>query len=407
MRRGIILKLISVFIVAAMICSAGLACQPEEALEEMSPEELLQAFSELRQEMADIQMIPGPPGSQGPQGPEGLSGPQGPEGPDGPQGPAGPEGPDGPRGPKGGGGDIGRQGLEGPEGLTGPTGLTGLTGLTGPTGLTGLTGPTGATGLTGPPGTTSWTDGSGTVTTTAKVGIGTSTSTSFQLDVLGDPINGIRGKTTGMYGVWGEGDIGTMGKGRIGVEGSGTTEGADFLATGAGINYMPFTGSHDAKLADSFPEEIKPGMVVSVTGEAHVRLTEEGELCFSSTLPTVQLSGTPNDTRVLGALVTECPLWIGHWYIEQSDEGDRFGVVNALGEGRVLVTNVNGDIVAGDYITTSAIAGYGQKQDDDLLHSYTLGKATENVDWSAVTETIEHNGQTYKAYTIAVIYTSG
>ena len=71
------------------------------------------------------------------------------------------------------------------------------------------------------------------------------------------------------------------------------------------------------------------------------------------------------------------------------------------------VTNINGDIQAGDYITTSAIAGYGQKQADDLLHSYTLGKATENVDWSKVTETVEFNGQTCKAYPIAVVYTSG
>jgi hypothetical protein len=47
------------------------------------------------------------------------------------------------------------------------------------------------------------------------------------------------------------------------------------------------------------------------------------------------------------------------------------------------------------------------KQDDDLLHSYTLGKATEDVDWDNVTETISFNGKEYKAYLIAVVYTSG
>ena len=50
---------------------------------------------------------------------------------------------------------------------------------------------------------------------------------------------------------------------------------------------------------------------------------------------------------------------------------------------------------------------YGQKQDDDLLRSCTLGKATENVDWDSVTETIEFNGQTFKIYLIAVVYKSG
>lgn len=148
-------------------------------------------------------------------------------------------------------------------------------------------------------------------------------------------------------------------------------------------------------------------MIVSVTGETQVRKIDEEKISFSSTLPTVQLSDTPNDSKVFGVLVLESPLGEDHWYISESDEVDRFGIVNALGEGRVWVTNINGDIEAGDYITSSAIAGYGQKQDDDLLHSYTLGKAIENVDWSAVTETVEFNGHTYKAYPIAVVYTSG
>ena len=65
------------------------------------------------------------------------------------------------------------------------------------------------------------------------------------------------------------------------------------------------------------------------------------------------------------------------------------------------------DIEAGDYITTSAIPGYGAKQEDDMLHSYTSGKATETVNWDLVTDTITFNGQTYKVYLIAVVYTSG
>ena len=48
-----------------------------------------------------------------------------------------------------------------------------------------------------------------------------------------------------------------------------------------------------------------------------------------------------------------------------------------------------------------------QLQDDDLLRSCTLGKATETIDWSATTKTIECNGKRYKSYLIAVVYTSG
>jgi len=82
-------------------------------------------------------------------------------------------------------------------------------------------------------------------------------------------------------------------------------------------------------------------------------------------------------------------------------------MVNAQGDGRAWVSNINGNIEVGDYITTSLIPGYGQRQDDDLLHSYTLGKATETVDWDSVTETVQFNGKTFKIYLIAVVYTSG
>jgi len=233
-----------------------------------------------------------------------------------------------------------------------------------------------------------------------SVGIGTASPGDFKLNVEGGAQSGVLGKSTDGYGVYGWSDA------SCGVCGAGALGHFDFFACGFGANYGPFTGAHEVKLCDDFPESIKSGMVVSVTGETQVRKIDE-EISFSSTLPTVQLSLTPDDSRVLGALISESPLPEDHWYISESDEGDRFGIVNALGEGRVWVTNVNGDIEAGDYITTSAIAGYGQKQDDDLLHSYTLGKAIEDVDWSEVAETVEFNGQTYKAYPISVVYTSG
>jgi hypothetical protein len=208
---------------------------------------------------------------------------------------------------------------------------------------------------------------------------------------------GVYGRSVNGYGAYGRSDN------AVGVRGYGDTY--DFYASNSG--YGPFTGAHEVKLSNGFPENIKPGMIVSVTGETKIRMIDDENMSFSSTLPTVQLSDTPDDNKVFGVIISECPLDEDHWYFNDSEEGDRFGIVNALGEGRVLVTNITGDIMAGDYITTSAIAGYGQKQSDDLLHSYTFGKATENVDWSEVTETVEFDGLTYKAYAISVVYTSG
>ena len=51
-------------------------------------------------------------------------------------------------------------------------------------------------------------------------------------------------------------------------------------------------------------------------------------------------------------------------------------IVNSVGEGAIWVCNSNGNIENGDYITSSDHLGYGEKQDDDLLHNYTVAKAT-------------------------------
>jgi hypothetical protein len=235
--------------------------------------------------------------------------------------------------------------------------------------------------------------------------------------VVGESSNtygsGVWGNASGQYaeGVYGyasgaNGDGGHFiapGISAYGVYASGGSY--DFYAGGSGTNYGPFTGGHDVKLSEDFPANIKPGMVVSVTGKTQVRRRDDGTRSLSSTLPTVKLSKVANDKTVFGVFVTETPLHKKHWY--EKKEGERFATVNALGEGRVWVTNINGNIEAGDYITTSNLEGYGQKQDDDVLHTYTLGKAIDTVDWDMVTETVDYNGRPVKAYLIAVVYTSG
>jgi hypothetical protein len=210
---------------------------------------------------------------------------------------------------------------------------------------------------------------------------------------------GVHGQSTNGAGIFGESGSSN------GVTASATVGHYCFYANGPGTKYGPFSGGHDVILAGDFPRDVKRGSIVSVTGEAKTRKDKDGSVLISSTLPTVKLSDKANDKAVIGVFASETALAADHWYKAQSVE--RFAIVNALGEGRALVTDMNGPVRAGDYITTSAIAGYGQKQDDDLVHSYTLGKATENVEWDKVKETVVYNGQKYKAYLIAVVYTSG
>ena len=54
-------------------------------------------------------------------------------------------------------------------------------------------------------------------------------------------------------------------------------------------------------------------------------------------------------------------------------------IVNSVREGGIWVCNFKVD--NGDYITSSDYLGFGEKQDDDLLHNYTVAKATINCDF--------------------------
>jgi len=224
---------------------------------------------------------------------------------------------------------------------------------------------------------------------------------------------GVYGHTTGCYGVAVFASAeGTLAQGiysyATGSESTGVYSYGmkyAFYAAGPGTNYGPFTGAHEVKFSQDMPEEIMAGLIVSVTGKTEIRKDKNDEISLSSTLPTVTLSATAKDKVVFGVIVSQSQLPKDHWY--EAREGERFGVVNALGEGRVWVTTLSGKIEAGDYITTSEIPGYGQLQDDDLLHSYTLGKAIETIDWEQVRETVQYRGKSYKRYLIALVYTSG
>ena len=68
--------------------------------------------------------------------------------------------------------------------------------------------------------------------------------------------------------------------------------------------------------------------------------------------------------------------------ITKKEKGDNRPYINSVGEGCIWVTNKNGPIENGDYITSSIIPGYGCKQNDDLLHNYTVAKATIDCDFS-------------------------
>jgi collagen type I/II/III/V/XI/XXIV/XXVII alpha len=136
-------------------------------------------------------------GSQGSTGAQGKTGATGAQGSTGAQGYTGATGMQGYTGATGAQGSTGAQGYTGATGMQGYTGATGAQGSTGAQGYTGATGPVGITGATGAQGSTGAQGATGTpywsltgnqlypTTITNNVGIGTTGSATYALDVSG------------------------------------------------------------------------------------------------------------------------------------------------------------------------------------------------------------------------------
>ena len=177
-----------------------------------------------------------------------------------------------------------------------------------------------------------------------------------------------------------------------------------------GVSYLDaFTGRHPTVTADPIGSLVV-GLIVSSTGEIWMK----NESTVSTGLPKVSVASTDNDKAVFGVLSrietsddTDDYFYGGYHAPENVGENETPIVVNSTGEGLVWVTNKNGEVERGDYICSTVVPGYGGKQADDLLHSYTVAKCVETIDWASVTDTIEHDGVTYKRYLAACTYNCG
>ena len=156
------------------------------------------------------------------------------------------------------------------------------------------------------------------------------------------------------------------------------------------VMYGTFTGIHRVFTEDPLfdkedPQKFKndyEGRIVVSTGKIATDTKEKDEedwqikydkegITIEDALPMIELSRQKKDKRVFGVL----------GYKNRDNSRTERLCVNSLGEGGIWVCNSNGSIENGDYITSSDYLGYGEKQDDDLLHNYTVAKATIDCDF--------------------------
>ena len=154
------------------------------------------------------------------------------------------------------------------------------------------------------------------------------------------------------------------------------------------------------------------GKIVASTGDYINQYYESGSkaVTIKSAWPQIELTNIEKDKRafgVVGELATK----------EKSADADselnKFIAVNSIGEGAIWVSNYSGSFENGDYITTCPIEGIGMKQDDDLLHNYTVAKITQdctfdlNASESYNCVEFEWSGSTYRKAFVGCTYHCG
>ena len=165
---------------------------------------------------------------------------------------------------------------------------------------------------------------------------------------------------------------------------------------------MNFTGQHRTFIKDvpfSQAGDLE-GLIVSADQNNYIKMSDGVEtgsnaITINESLPIVSLSTKVNDKKCFGVIsASEDPEKRTeiHGNFESSlvkELGDTRVYINSVGEGAIWVTDINSPLESGDDITTSNVAGYGQKQNSEFLANYTVAKITMDCDFEPVTQPVQ------------------
>jgi hypothetical protein len=159
-----------------------------------------------------------------------------------------------------------------------------------------------------------------------------------------------------------------------------------------------FTGSHRAlyERNDADIEKMQ-GLIVVSNGNYSNTSNFMSDVTIDETIPIVSLSKKMKDKRVFGVIsrIEDVSNTKKRKYgfqlmcIYNVDVITDRLYINSLGEGGIWVSNINGKIENGDYITSSTIPGYGMKQNEEYLSNFTVAKITCDCTFSLVQGTID------------------
>ena len=175
-----------------------------------------------------------------------------------------------------------------------------------------------------------------------------------------------------------------------------------FASSGPNSQVQNFTGQHRTFIKDVPFSQAKDleGLIVSSDQNKYIKMSggiEAGSnaITTNESLPVVSLSNVVVDKKCFGVIsASEDPETREDTHgiltsIFDKEKGDTRVFINSVGEGAIWVSNIGGSLESGDYITTSNVAGYGQKQEGAGLMNYTVAKITMDCDFNPATQPIQ------------------
>jgi hypothetical protein len=175
-----------------------------------------------------------------------------------------------------------------------------------------------------------------------------------------------------------------------------------YIANTGGPVQANFTGQHRTFIRDvpfTSAGELE-GLIVSADNNKYIKMSGgiaagSNAITTNESLPVVSLSSEACDKKCFGVIsdaedpenrVDEFGSFVTAF---SKEKGDTRVHINSVGEGAIWVVNANGSLESGDYITTSNVAGYGQKQESDSLKNYTVAKITMDCDFNPQDQPIQ------------------
>ena len=166
-------------------------------------------------------------------------------------------------------------------------------------------------------------------------------------------------------------------------------------------NKLNFTGQHRCYVENKSYTELQnmKGLIVSENKNEYRSMSGglvsgNKAITIDESLPVVSLTSKEKDITVFGIIsdVEDHKNRIDNYgnFVTPYDKetGDTRVYINSVGEGGIWVIDKNGVLESGDFITSSSITGYGIKQEDDILYSYTVAKITMNCDFNPLLQPV-------------------